>query len=111
MDHIFKALADENRRKMLDLLKEKPGMTLSELCKHFKFSRYAVMQHLGVLEEAELIISEKRGRFKHHYLNVIPLQYIYDRWFSEYSSLWAKGLTKLKYDIEKDKSRNKNKSK
>lgn len=100
MDIIFHALADAKRRKMLDLLRETPGLTVSELDEHFTCSRFATMQHLGVLAKAELITSLKKGKFKHHYLNPVPLQYVYDRWLSDYSALWARGLTRLKYTLE-----------
>lgn len=100
MDIIFHALSDPKRRKMLDLLRETPGLTVSELDEHFDCSRFATMQHLGVLAKAELITSKKQGKYKHHYLNPVPLQYIYDRWLSEYSALWAQGLTRLKYTLE-----------
>lgn len=100
MDTIFHALSDPKRRKMLDLLREAPGLTVSELDAHFECSRFTTMQHLGVLAKAELITSKKVGKFKHHYLNPVPLQYIYDRWLSAYSAFWAQGLMQLKYTLE-----------
>ncbi len=80
MDRIFKALGDPSRRALLDALKTKDGQTLSELEAQLRLSRFGVMKHLGVLEEAGLITTIKRGRFKHHYLNALPLQEVIDRW-------------------------------
>ena len=98
----FKALADANRRMMLDLVKEKPGMTVSELALHFSFTRYAVLKHLRVLEDAGLIVRRRNGKTKELYLNAIPIQAISDRWMSQYSARWASRLTALKYDLEKE---------
>ncbi len=100
----FKALADSNRRMMLDLVKEKPGMTVSELALHFSFTRYAVLKHLRVLEDAGLIVRRRNGKTKELYLNAIPIQAISDRWMSQYSARWASRLTALKYDLEKEET-------
>ena len=81
----FKALADANRRVMLDLVKDRPGMTVSELGVHFAFSRYAVLKHLRVLEDAGLIVRRRNGKTKELYLNAIPIQAIADRWMSQYT--------------------------
>lgn len=80
MDMIFKALADSNRRLLLDLLREKDGQSLQELHEPLEMTRFGVMKHLGVLEQAGLIVTSKQGRFKYHYLNVVPLQQAIDRW-------------------------------
>ena len=99
-DQIFKALADCRRRELLDLLKDAPKTT-SDLCSHFKsLDRCTVMQHLGVLEKAGLIIVQKKGRFRWNYLNVAPLRDIYDRWINQYASPSAELLTRLKHDLE-----------
>ncbi|MCV3270431.1 ArsR/SmtB family transcription factor [Roseobacter sinensis] len=84
MDSIFKALADPTRRKLLDSLRAKPGQSLLDLQGQLEMSRFGVMKHLGVLEEANLIVTKKVGRFKHHYLNALPLQDAIDRWIDPY---------------------------
>jgi len=99
-DRIFKSLADSRRRELLDLLKDAPKTT-SDLCSHFKsLDRCTVMQHLGVLEKAGLIIVQKKGRFRWNYLNVAPLRDIYDRWINQYASPSVELLTRLKRDLE-----------
>ncbi|MBC7899089.1 MAG: helix-turn-helix transcriptional regulator [Saprospiraceae bacterium] len=99
-DRIFKALADSRRRELLDLLKDAPKTT-SDLCSNFKsLDRCTVMQHLGVLEKAGLIIVQKKGRFRWNYLNVVPLRDIYDRWIGEYASPSVELLSRLKHDLE-----------
>ncbi|UWR21462.1 metalloregulator ArsR/SmtB family transcription factor [Sulfitobacter sp. S190] len=80
MDAIFKSLADPARRTLLDALREKDGQSLGELTELLEMSRFGVMKHLGVLEDAGLIVSRKQGRFKYHYLNALPLQEAIDRW-------------------------------
>ena len=85
MDAIFKALADDTRRLILDVLRDQDGQTLGELeeslaSKGVEMTRFGVMKHLKVLEGASLVISRKQGRFKYHYLNVVPLQEVIDRW-------------------------------
>ena len=89
---------------MLDLVKEKPGMTVSELASHFTFTRYAVLKHLRVLEDADLIVRRRNGKTKELYINAIPIQAIYDRWISQYSARWASRLTALKYALEKEET-------
>lgn len=97
---VFKALADESRRKLLDLLFLKEGRSLSELEEHLPMTRFGVMKHLRVLEEAGLVTTVKSGREKLHYLNAVPIQMVYDRWVSKYSKGWARSLTELKYELE-----------
>ena len=80
MDAIFKALADANRRKLLDQLHSNNGQTLGELCRHLEMSRQAVTKHLGLLETASLVVTLWHGRQKLHYLNPVPLQQIIERW-------------------------------
>jgi len=99
-DRIFKALADGRRRKLLDLLRDEP-QTTANLCARFpELDRCTVMQHLGVLQKAELIIVQKKGRFRWNYLNAVPIREIYDRWINQYASPNVELLTKLKNDLE-----------
>jgi DNA-binding transcriptional ArsR family regulator len=100
-DQIFKALADGRRREILDILKDAPKTT-GDICEVFNsLDRCTVMQHLGVLEKAGLIVTKKKGRFKWNYLNAVPIREIYDRWISRYASPSVEILTKLKHDLEK----------
>jgi len=103
MDGVFKALADPNRRKMLDLVRDHPGINVNALTEHFKFSRYATMKHLRILAEAKLILAKKEWKEKRLYLNAVPIQQIYDRWISNYAGKWASSLTNLKDNIERKK--------
>lgn len=100
MDKLFHALASEARRKMLDVVAAQPGANVSEVCTHFDVSRIAVMKHLAVLQEAELLISEKQGRSRKLYFNAVPIQMIYERWTTDYSALWAGNLTAFKHQVE-----------
>jgi len=92
MDLVFRALASAARRRMLDILKDKPGCNVNQVSASFDMSRIAVMKHLRVLEEANLVVSQKRGRDRHLYFNAVPIQMIYDRWTTEYSAVWAGSL-------------------
>ncbi len=85
---LFKALADVSRRKLLDLLHASDGRTLNDLCEHLEMTRQAVTQHLDVLEAANLVATERRGREKLHFLNPGPLQEIYDRWIVKFKK-WS----------------------
>ena len=101
-DRIFKALSDGRRRQILDLLKDEPKTTGS-ICDHFEeLDRCTVMQHLGVLEKAGLIIVKKEGRFRWNYLDVVPIREIYDRWINQYASPSVELLTRMKSDIESE---------
>ncbi len=100
MDQLFGALADANRRRMLDIVKARPGCNVNDVAMRFAMTRIGVMKHLAVLEEAKLIRSERDGRSRRLYLNPVPIQVIYDRWTSEWSALWASGLTRMKYRLE-----------
>ena len=100
MDSIFAALAHPGRRRILDILKKDPGCSVNHVAEHFDISRIAVMKHLRVLEDAGLLVSEKEGRTRRLYFNLVPIQMIYDRWTSEYSALWASALTRVKYAVE-----------
>jgi uncharacterized protein YndB with AHSA1/START domain/DNA-binding transcriptional ArsR family regulator len=99
-EQIFKALADEHRRKLLDLLYERDGQTQSELETHLPMTRFGVMKHLQLLEDAGLITTRKIGREKFHYLNPVPIQEVYERWVSKYARPWAQTLTTLKQHLE-----------
>lgn len=101
-DAVFRALSDPSRRKILDLLKARPGQSVGRLSESFPFSRYAVMKHLRVLEQAHLVVSRRDGKSRLLFLNAIPIQTIYDRWISQYSSRWASRLTSMKYELEKE---------
>ncbi len=99
-DLVFKALAGADRRKILDLLRDAP-MTTGELGKRLPWlDRTTVMQHLGVLEKARLIISKKEGRCRWNYLDVSPIQRIHERWIQAYAMPSANMLSKLQQDLE-----------
>lgn len=100
-DLVFKALADSRRRRILDLLKEAPRTT-GDLCERFEgvLDRCTVMQHLGVLERAGLVIARREGRSRWNYLNAGPFRDIYDRWISAYASEAVDLLARLKRDLE-----------
>lgn len=100
-DGLFKALADPNRRKLLDLLHAHDGRTLNELCEHLDMTRQGVTQHLDVLETANLVATQKRGREKLHFLNPVPLQAIYERWIAKFEKPRLKALSNLKQRLEK----------
>ncbi|MGA7322945.1 MAG: SRPBCC domain-containing protein [Rhodomicrobium sp.] len=94
-------MSDPHRRRVLDLLRQRDGQTLSDLETQFpEFTRFGLMKHLKILEDASLIATRKSGRFKYHYLNPIPLQDIADRWISSFAAPWARGLSQLKWDLE-----------
>jgi DNA-binding transcriptional ArsR family regulator len=99
---VWKALADPIRRRMLDLLRERPRTT-GELCRSFeKLSRVGAMKHLSVLVAAQLVAVERRGRERWNFLNVVPLQQIYERWMRPYEARWATSLLWLKHSVEKE---------
>lgn len=102
MDEVFKALADPTRRALLDALFEQDGQTLSALEGRLPMSRFGVMKHLKVLEEAGLVTTRKRGREKLHFLNPVPIRLVYDRWVGKYAEPWASALSELKQEIEED---------
>jgi DNA-binding transcriptional ArsR family regulator len=98
---IFKALADYRRREMLDVLRDKP-QTTGDICKRFKgLDRCTVMQHLGVLEKADLIIVKREGRNRWNYINTLPIKEIYDRWISRYATHAIDILARMKHDLER----------
>jgi DNA-binding transcriptional ArsR family regulator len=97
LDPVFKALADTSRRVLLDRLRDRDGQTLSELVAALPdMTRFGVMKHVKVLEEAHLIVSEKVGREKFHYLNPVPIREIHDRWISRYGEPHVVGLLALR---------------
>ncbi len=100
MEPVFRALSDPNRRYLLDLLHERDGQTLLELQGHLPMTRFGVMKHLKILEEAGLIVTRRSGREKLHYLNRVPIQMVYDRWVMKYAQPVAQSLTFLKYGLE-----------
>ncbi|MBE1604021.1 metalloregulator ArsR/SmtB family transcription factor [Actinopolymorpha pittospori] len=100
MEQVFKALGDPTRRALLDALLEQDGQTLLALSARFQMTRPAVAKHLGILEEAGLVVARRRGREKHHFLNVVPIRRIHDRWITKYTEDWAAGLSDLKRDLE-----------
>jgi DNA-binding transcriptional ArsR family regulator len=100
LDDAFQALASPHRRRILDIIKARPGINVQGVCEFFDMSRIAVMKHLKVLAAAELVVSQREGRSRELYINTVPIQRIYDRWTTEYSSLWASSLTRLKYRVE-----------
>ena len=101
MDAVFRALADPTRRSLLDELFRQDGQTLSALEERLPMTRFGVMKHLKVLEEAGLVVSKKRGREKLHFLNPVPIRLVHDRWVSKYAEPWAAGLSGLKRELEK----------
>jgi DNA-binding transcriptional ArsR family regulator len=102
MDDVFRALADPTRRSLLDELYREDGQTLTALEERLPMSRFGVMKHLKVLEEAHLVTTKKRGREKLHFLNPVPIRLVHDRWVSKYAEPWAAALTGLKRQIEED---------
>jgi DNA-binding transcriptional ArsR family regulator len=102
---VWRALANPIRRRMLDLLRERP-LSTGELAERFpKHSRFAVMQHLSVLESGGLVVPQKVGRVRMNYLNPVPIQRIYHRWVSQYQEPWAESLVALKGTLERDDAR------
>jgi len=100
MDEVFKALADPTRRSLLDELFRQDGQTLTELEERLPMTRFGVMKHLKVLEEASLIATRRRGREKLHFLNPVPIRLVHDRWVSKYAEPWAAALSGLKHELE-----------
>jgi len=101
VDDVFRALADPTRRALLDELFRADGQTLTALEERFPMTRFGVMKHLKVLEQAGLVVTRKRGRQKLHFLNPVPIRLVHDRWVSKYAELWAAALSDLKQELEK----------
>jgi DNA-binding transcriptional ArsR family regulator len=99
-DKVFKALADPSRRLLLDRLFKRDGRTLTDLERQLEMTRFGVMKHLRVLEEAGLVVTMKKGRQKLHYLNPIPIRQIHDRWISKYQEREVSALLDLKTTLE-----------
>ncbi len=100
MDRVFRALADTTRRGLLDQLFKRDGQTLGELERRLTMTRFGVMKHLRVLEDAGLVVTKRRGREKLHFLNPVPIRQIHDRWIDKYTEPWAATLTELKKNLE-----------
>jgi DNA-binding transcriptional ArsR family regulator len=103
MDAVFKALADESRRKLLDALHKDNGQTLTQLCSHLEMTRQAVTKHLALLEAANLVAVAWHGREKLHYLNPVPLYEIHERWIGKYEQDRLQTLSELKRGLEAKK--------
>src|SRR3989441_10294014 len=100
MDGVFKALADPTRRSLLDELFKADGQTLSALERRLPMTRFGVMKHLRVLEEAVLVVTRRRGREKLHFLNPVPIRLVHDRWVSKYAEPGAATPSGLKHRLE-----------
>jgi DNA-binding transcriptional ArsR family regulator len=101
-DRVFKALADPTRRFLLDRLFKRDGRTLTELESELAMTRFGVMKHLRVLEDAGLVVTRKVGREKLHYLNAVPIRLIHDRWIDKFTERRVSALTDLKRQLEED---------
>jgi DNA-binding transcriptional ArsR family regulator len=101
-DAVFRALADASRRKLLDRLYRRNGQTLLELCEGLEMTRQAVAKHLAVLEEANLVATERRGREKLHYINPVPINGIAERWIAKFERKHLTALSALKRKLEGD---------
>ena len=100
MDDVFKALADPTRRQLLDKLFKEDGQTSSALEKRLPMTRFGVMKHLKLLEQAGLVVTRRQGREKLHYLNAVPIRLIHDRWVNKFTAPWAAALSDLKHHLE-----------
>lgn len=101
-DRVFKALSDATRRQLLDLLFQEDGQTLSALESQLAMTRFGVMKHLKVLEQAGLVIAKRKGREKLHFLNPVPIRLIHDRWINKYREPHVSALVELKAQLEQD---------
>lgn len=99
-DLVFRALADPTRRFLLDLLFARDGRTLTELESELEMTRFGVMKHLRVLEEANLVVTRRSGREKLHFLNPVPIRLIHDRWIDKFTESQVAALTDLKAELE-----------
>ena len=99
-DRVFKSLADPTRRFLLDRLFERDGRTLTELESGLEMTRFGVMKHLRVLEDAGLVVSRRAGREKRHFLNPVPIRLIHDRWIDKYTERRVSALLELKNELE-----------
>lgn len=101
-DKVFKALGDPTRRRLLDLLYERNGQTLGQLCEHLDMARQSATQHIGILEDANLFSTVRRGREKLHFINPVPLHDIYERWVRKFEMRRLSLLHDLKKELEGD---------
>jgi DNA-binding transcriptional ArsR family regulator len=99
-DLVFKALADPTRRSLLDRLFAHDGLTLTQLESELEMTRFGVMKHLKVLEEADLVVTRRQGREKLHFLNPVPIRLIHDRWIDKYTERRVSALVALKHELE-----------
>src|SRR5437867_2392447 len=99
-DRVFRALADPTRRFLLDRLFARDGRTLTELESELEMTRFGVMKHLRVLEDANLVVTRRRGREKLHFLNPVPIRLLHDRWIDKYRERRVSALVDLKIDLE-----------
>jgi len=102
MDAVFRALADPTRRRLLDRLRARNGQTLGELCERAQMTRQAVTKHIAILEDANLVATEKRGREKLHYLNPVPIHDIAERWIGKFERGRLDALSNLKKNLERE---------
>ncbi len=100
MDAVFKALADESRRELLDRLRSHNGQTLAQLCENLAMTRQAVSKHLAILEEANLVVAIRQGREKLHYLNPVPIHEIAERWIGKFERTRLQAIHELKKRLE-----------
>ena len=101
-DRVFKALADPTRRLLLDRLFERDGRTLTDLESGLEMTRFGVMKHLRVLEDADLVVTRRSGREKLHFLNPVPIRLIHDRWIDKYRERRVSALADLKHELEQE---------
>src|SRR5512132_4207720 len=101
-DRVFKALADPTRRYLLDRLFEREGLTLTELESELEMTRFGVMKHLRLLEDAGLVVSRRQGREKLHFLNAVPIRLIHDRWIHKFAEHRVAALADLKTELEEE---------
>jgi DNA-binding transcriptional ArsR family regulator len=103
-DRVFKALADRTRRHLLDQLFQRDGRTLTDLESELQMTRFGVMKHLRVLEDAGLVVTRRSGREKLHFLNPVPIRLIHDRWIDKYTERHVSALADLKTSLEEESS-------
>ena len=101
-DRVFKALADPTRRHLLDRLFERDGRTLTELESELEMTRFGVMKHLHVLEDAGLVVTRRQGREKHHFLNPVPIRLVHDRWIDKFTEHRVAALADLRAQLEEE---------
>ena len=99
-DRVFRALADPTRRHLLDRLYAEDGRTLTELESNLEMTRFGVMKHLRLLEDAGLVVTRRQGREKLHYLNPVPIRLVHDRWIDKYAEHRVSALAELKTELE-----------